>query len=74
MNDCLVGHRQVPPYGVAGGELGEVGVNYVEHSDGRKTPLDARGQVEMAPGDLFVIETPGGGGYGVPPERSLEPQ
>ncbi|MEJ1355691.1 MAG: hypothetical protein RPV21_15490 [Candidatus Sedimenticola sp. (ex Thyasira tokunagai)] len=26
MNDCLVGHRQVPPYGVAGGELGEVGV------------------------------------------------
>ncbi|MEJ1415000.1 MAG: hydantoinase B/oxoprolinase family protein [Candidatus Sedimenticola sp. (ex Thyasira tokunagai)] len=74
MNDCLVGHRQVPPYGVAGGEPGEVGVNYVEHSDGRKTPPDARGQVEMAPGDLFVIETPGGGGYGVPPERSLEPQ
>ncbi|WXG55292.1 MAG: hydantoinase B/oxoprolinase family protein [Candidatus Sedimenticola sp. (ex Thyasira tokunagai)] len=72
--NILAGHRQVPPYGVAGGEPGEVGVNYVEHSDGRKTPLDARGQVKMAPGDLFIIKTPGGGGYGAAPERSLEPQ
>ncbi len=57
--NILAGHRQVPPYGVAGGEPGEVGVNHVEHSDGRKTPLDAKGQVEMAPGDLFIIKTPG---------------
>ncbi|OQX32568.1 MAG: hypothetical protein B0D96_13480 [Candidatus Sedimenticola endophacoides] len=62
--NILAGHREVPPYGVAGGAPGEVGINYVIHNDGRETPLDARGQVEMEPGDLFVIKTPGGGGYG----------
>lgn len=62
----LAGHRQVPPYGLAGGEPGKVGDNRVEHADGRVTELDSRGQVEVAPGDLFVIETPGGGGYGTP--------
>ncbi|MEJ1340860.1 MAG: hydantoinase B/oxoprolinase family protein [Candidatus Sedimenticola sp. (ex Thyasira tokunagai)] len=62
--NILAGRRQVPPYGVAGGEPGKVGINYVEHSDGRTTPLSARGQVDMASGDLFVIKTPGGGGYG----------
>jgi 5-oxoprolinase (ATP-hydrolysing) len=43
-----------------------VGRNWVEHADGRVTELGHQGQVEMAAGDLFVIETPGGGGYGVP--------
>ncbi len=62
----LAGHRQVPPYGLAGGEPGKVGDNRVEHADGRVTELDSRGQVEVTPGDLFVIETPGGGGYGTP--------
>ncbi|MCW8908001.1 MAG: hydantoinase B/oxoprolinase family protein, partial [Sedimenticola sp.] len=62
--NILAGHRRVPPYGMAGGEPGQVGRNWVEHSDGRVTQLGHQGRVEMAPGDLFVIETPGGGGYG----------
>ena len=62
--NILAGHRKVAPYGLAGGEPGATGVNYVIHHDGRETRLEARGQVEMAPGDLFVIRTPGGGGYG----------
>jgi len=62
--NILAGHREVPPYGLAGGETGKTGVNYVEHTDGRVSELAAKGQVEMAPGDLFVIKTPGGGGYG----------
>ncbi len=62
--NILAGHRKVAPYGVAGGEPGALGINYVTHSDGRETQLPARGQVDMMPGDVFVIKTPGGGGYG----------
>ncbi len=62
--NMLAGHRSVAPYGVAGGSSGKIGVNYVEHTDGKVTELGATGQVEMHRGDLFVIKTPGGGGYG----------
>ena len=58
------GHRRVPPFGVAGGEPGKCGRNYVERADGTVTELDGTDGVEMLPGDVFVIETPGGGGYG----------
>ncbi|WP_321528515.1 hydantoinase B/oxoprolinase family protein [Sedimenticola selenatireducens] len=64
--NILAGHRRVPPYGMAGGSPGRVGHNYVERVDGRVTELGHQGQVEMAAGDLFIIETPGGGGYGQP--------
>lgn len=64
--NILAGHRRVPPYGMAGGSPGRVGHNYVERVDGRVTELGHQGQVEMAAGDLFIIETPGGGGYGEP--------
>jgi 5-oxoprolinase (ATP-hydrolysing) len=53
--------RQVPAFGLAGGEPGALGINRVERVDGRVERLDHIGQVEMAPGDVFVIETPGGG-------------
>lgn len=66
--NILAGHRRVPPYGMAGGNPGQVGHNFVEHADGRVTELGHQGQVEMAPDDLFIIETPGGGGYGEPPK------
>ncbi|WP_435686280.1 hydantoinase B/oxoprolinase family protein [Sedimenticola selenatireducens] len=64
--NILAGHRRVPPYGMAGGSPGRVGHNYIEHVDGRVTELGHQGQLEMAAGDLFIIETPGGGGYGEP--------
>lgn len=60
-------HRRVPPYGMAGGEPGALGTNRVERADG--TVLDLRGSdsADVGPGDVLVIETPGGGGYGPPP-------
>ena len=58
--------RRVPAFGLAGGGPGALGINRVERADGRVETLDHIGQVEMAPGDVFVIETPGGGGYGEP--------
>jgi 5-oxoprolinase (ATP-hydrolysing) len=60
----LSGHRTVAPHGMAGGEPGQTGRNYVLRSDGTRTDLGPFDQTEMARGDVFVIETPGGGGYG----------
>ncbi|MEU6818712.1 hydantoinase B/oxoprolinase family protein [Streptomyces sp. NPDC046860] len=60
-------HRRVPPYGMAGGSPGALGGNRVEHADGTVTDLGASGSAEVAPGDVLVVETPGGGGYGSPP-------
>ncbi|MDQ0023188.1 5-oxoprolinase (ATP-hydrolyzing) [Variovorax paradoxus] len=51
-------------FGGAGGEAGAVGINRVERSDGTVESLEHIGQVQMQPGDVFVIETPGGGGWG----------
>jgi len=58
--------RTVPAFGMAGGAPGALGINRVERADGRVETLAHIGQVEMAPGDVFVVETPGGGGYGPP--------
>jgi 5-oxoprolinase (ATP-hydrolysing) len=53
-------------FGLAGGQAGAPGRNYVERADGRVEPLDHIGSAQMQPGDVFVIETPGGGGWGTP--------
>jgi 5-oxoprolinase (ATP-hydrolysing) len=53
-------------FGMAGGAPGAVGVNRVERTDGTTEPLGHIGSAEMQPGDVFVIETPGGGGFGSP--------
>jgi N-methylhydantoinase B/oxoprolinase/acetone carboxylase alpha subunit len=60
----LSGHRRIPPYGLNGGEPGRVGRNAVERADGGIEELPGTAQVAMRAGDVFVIETPGGGGYG----------
>jgi 5-oxoprolinase (ATP-hydrolysing) len=62
----LAGHRRVPPYGMAGGQPGELGRNWVERADGSRTELGFADETEVGAGDVFVIETPGGGGFGPP--------
>ncbi|MGA4843248.1 hydantoinase B/oxoprolinase family protein [Streptomyces sp. G45] len=57
-------HRRVPPYGMAGGEPGALGSGRLERADGTVTRLDGSDSVDAGPGDVLVIETPGGGGYG----------
>ena len=59
-------NRRVAPFGVAGGEPGKCGHNYVERADGTIEELTGTDSAQMTPGDVFVIETPGGGGYGPP--------
>jgi len=59
----LSGQRRVPPFGLAGGEPGAIGRNFVERSDGTSEQLPGRSEIQVYPGDVCVIETPGGGGY-----------
>jgi 5-oxoprolinase (ATP-hydrolysing) len=62
----LANRRRVPPFGLQGGAPGAPGKARVERADGTVTELGATAQVQMGTGDVFVIETPGGGGYGSP--------
>jgi 5-oxoprolinase (ATP-hydrolysing) len=52
-------------FGGAGGEAGAVGINRVERAGGGVEALGHIGQVQMQRDDVFVIETPGGGGWGL---------
>jgi 5-oxoprolinase (ATP-hydrolysing) len=65
----LGGHRRVPPFGVDGAEPGGVGKDWVEKSDGTVVHLKGIDAIDVAVGDTFVMETPGGGGYGVVPDK-----
>lgn len=60
----LSGHRRIPTYGMAGGRPGALGGHWVEHSDGAVTQMAGCDSVPASAGDAFIIETPGGGGYG----------
>jgi 5-oxoprolinase (ATP-hydrolysing) len=62
--NILANRRRVAPRGLAGGSDAQPGRNWVERGDGAIETLAATGSAEMQPGDRFVIETPGGGGYG----------
>ncbi len=62
----LSSHRRVPPYGMAGGKPGALGRHWVERADGSVTLMRGCDSVAVATGDVFVIQTPGGGGYGSP--------
>ncbi|WP_048437909.1 hydantoinase B/oxoprolinase family protein [Caenimonas sp. SL110] len=56
--------RKHGSFGMAGGQAGQVGLNRVVRVDGTTLSLDHIGQAEMNEGDIFEIQTPGGGGYG----------
>jgi 5-oxoprolinase (ATP-hydrolysing) len=60
----LSNRRRIPPFGLAGGEPGGVGRNSVARADGTLEVLGSTQSVQMGAGDVFVIETPGGGGFG----------
>ncbi|MEO8937748.1 MAG: hydantoinase B/oxoprolinase family protein [Burkholderiaceae bacterium] len=67
----LSNNRVVPPFGMAGGEPGALGRNTVVRVGGGHETIPHVGSAEMQVGDVFVIETPGGGGYG--PGRIAKP-
>jgi 5-oxoprolinase (ATP-hydrolysing) len=62
--NILADRRRVPPSGIEGGADAQPGRNWVERTDGRIEMLSATAAAEVKPGDRFIIETPGGGGFG----------
>ena len=60
----LSNRRTVPPFGLKGGAAGALGANRIERADGTVEHLPATAARMMQPDDVFVIETPGGGGFG----------
>ena len=65
----LASHRIVPPYGMAGGDNGQVGKTWVERNDGTIQDLAPCDTAELEAGDIFVIRTPTGGAFGPKSER-----
>jgi len=62
----VASRRTVPPFGLGGGAPGAPGRQWVERADGVLQEMTGTDRAELRPGDAFVIETPGGGGYGTP--------
>ncbi|MBP2295322.1 hydantoinase B/oxoprolinase family protein [Azospirillum rugosum] len=60
----LSNHRRVPPFGLKGGAPGQIGRTWVQRTDGSVEELGPQDKTAMGEGDVLVVETPGGGGYG----------
>jgi 5-oxoprolinase (ATP-hydrolysing) len=60
----LSGHRRVPPFGLAGGESGQVGENWVRRKDGRMERLQGADATTLEAGEAIIIQSPTAGGYG----------
>jgi 5-oxoprolinase (ATP-hydrolysing) len=60
----VASRRTVAPFGLAGGREGATGRQFVERADGTVETLSGSAEAALEPGDMFIIETPGGGGYG----------
>jgi 5-oxoprolinase (ATP-hydrolysing) len=65
----LSGHRRVPPFGLAGGEPGQIGENSVRRRDGSVEKLQGCDETVIDAGEAVIIQTPTAGGYGNPKER-----
>ncbi|KAM3860480.1 5-oxoprolinase-like [Diretmus argenteus] len=61
----LTERRSTRPYGLDGGESGVAGLNQLHRADGRVLNLGAKTTISLQPGDMFCLNTPGGGGYGM---------
>jgi 5-oxoprolinase (ATP-hydrolysing) len=68
----LSSHRKFPPFGLKGGRSGKCGRNFLIRRDGRVLEVGGRAELKLKYGDVFVVETPGGGGYGRPETRSYK--
>ena len=61
----LSSHRKTAPFGIKGGGAGKPGRNLVLRADGSVVELQGNDSIEVGSGDVFVMHTPGGGGFGV---------
>ena len=62
----LSGHRRIRPFGLAGGEDGQIGENYVRRKDGTMERLKGADATVVDAGEAIIVQTPTAGGYGTP--------
>ena len=67
----LTSHRKTPPHGTVGGAAGATGENSVLRLDGTIEAMNGNDVAQMNAGDVYVLKSPGGGGYGAPRECSM---
>src|SRR6185437_6735119 len=67
----LTGHRRIRPFGMAGGEDGQIGENWVRRNDGRMERLKGADATVVDAGEAIIIQTPTAGGYGKPGVSSV---
>ncbi|XP_078482471.1 5-oxoprolinase [Ciona intestinalis] len=70
----LTERRVFPPYGLEGGDAGKVGCNLLYRHNGPTISLGGKNSVEVNAGDVFRLETPGGGGFGSEPSKDESPR
>ena len=68
----LAERTKMPPWGLYGGKPGAKGEYYIIKPNGKRIKLKSKCTIKMEKGDVFIVRTPGGGGYGKPFERSPE--
>ncbi|KAG8134113.1 hypothetical protein E2320_011854 [Naja naja] len=64
--------RAFQPYGLQGGDAGSPGLNLLIQPNGRTMNLGGKMSVKVHPGDIFCLQSPGGGGFGRHPQRSAK--
>jgi N-methylhydantoinase B len=62
----LSDRRKTQPYGLNGGEAGAPGRTTILRADGSEEELASKGSTRLRRGDRVRVETPGGGGWGMP--------
>ncbi|XP_049879808.1 5-oxoprolinase [Pectinophora gossypiella] len=65
----LTERRAFQPYGMNGGEPGARGLNLLQRADGRLINVGGKASIEAYPGDKYIMNSPGGGGYGTPDDN-----
>ena len=64
-------HRKIAPYGMKGGEAGSKGEQWLITAKGEKQQLEGISNLKIHKNDIFLLKTPGGGGFGLPEENNI---
>jgi 5-oxoprolinase (ATP-hydrolysing) len=57
-------HRSIAPFGLKGGTSGSKGQQFIIFKSGTQKNLKGIDGIDLNEGDSFIIQTPGGGGWG----------
>jgi 5-oxoprolinase (ATP-hydrolysing) len=68
--NIVASRRVVAPFGICGGEDGVVGKQWITKPDGTNISASGTASIDICPGDILTVATPGGGGFGAKSEAT----